>query len=117
MRGQPQLGLRDFIATTTSMRSLLGPFGPGRSPRWVENNMQYFRFLSTLWKCSRVEGLQNDGVTENACPAHEQRAKTGGDPIGGAQLWSTLAAAIKDQQLMPGQHGFGNNGTDSARPC
>ena len=61
--------------------------------------------------------LQNDGVTENACPAHEQCAQTGDDPIGSAQFGSTLAAAIEDQQLMPGQHGFGNNGTDSARPC
>ena len=28
----------------------------------------------------------------------------------------TLAAAIEDQQLMPDQRGFGNNGTEAARP-
>ena len=117
MRGQPQLGLRRFIATTASMRSLFGPFGPGRRPRWGENNMRYFRFLSTLWKMQQSGRLQNDGGTENACPAHEKGAQTGDDPIGGAQVGRTLAAAIEDQQLMPDQHGFGNNGTDSARPC
>ena len=33
-----------------------GPFGPGRAARWDENNMRYFRFLSTLWRYSRVAG-------------------------------------------------------------
>ena len=61
--------------------------------------------------------LQNDGGTENACRAHEKGAQTGDDPIRGAQVGRTLAAAIEDQQLMPDQHGFGNNGTESARPC
>jgi hypothetical protein len=28
-----------------------------------------------------------------------------------------IAAAIEDQQLMPDQRGFDNNGTESARPC
>jgi hypothetical protein len=32
-------------------------------------------------------------------------------------LGARFAAAIEDQQLMPDQHGFGNNGTESARPC
>ena len=35
----------------------------------------------------------------------------------GAQVGRTLAAAIQDQQLMPDQHGFGDDGTESARPC
>jgi hypothetical protein len=61
--------------------------------------------------------LQNDGGTENACRAHEKGTQTGDDPIGGAQVGRTLSAAIEDQQLMPDQHGFGNNGTQSARPC
>jgi hypothetical protein len=61
--------------------------------------------------------LQNDGGTENARPAHEKGAQTGDDPIGGAQVRHTLAAAIEDQQLMPEQRRFGNNGTESARPC
>src|SRR5580765_8406343 len=58
IRGQPQLGLRRFISTTASMSSFFGPFGPGRRPRLGENNMRYFRLLSTLWRCSRVEGFR-----------------------------------------------------------
>jgi hypothetical protein len=54
--------------------------------------------------------LQNDGGTENACPAHEKGTQTGDDPIGGAEVGRTLSAAIEDQQLMADQRGFGNNG-------
>jgi hypothetical protein len=61
--------------------------------------------------------LQNDGGTENACPAHEKGTQAGDDPIGGMQVGCPLAAAIEDQQLMPDQCGFGNNGTEAARPC
>jgi hypothetical protein len=32
---------------------------PGvKTARWEENNMRYFRFLSTVWRCSRVAGLR-----------------------------------------------------------
>ena len=61
--------------------------------------------------------LQNNSATENACPAHEKGAQAGDDPIGGAQVRRTLTAAIEDQQLMPDQRGFGNDGTESTRPC
>jgi len=61
--------------------------------------------------------LQNDGGTKDTCRAHEQRAQTGDDPIRGAQVGCTLAPTIEDQQLMPYQHGFGDNGTESTRPC
>jgi hypothetical protein len=60
--------------------------------------------------------LQNDGGTKNTCRAHEQRAQAGDDPIGGAQVGRTLAPAIEDEQLMPDQHGFSDNGTESTRP-
>src|SRR5215472_13602330 len=33
------------------------------------------------------------------------------------RLGATLAPAIEDQQLMPDHHGFGDNGTESTRPC
>jgi hypothetical protein len=79
--------------------------------------MRYFRFLITLWRCRQGGRFHNDGGTENAHPAHEKSTQTGDDPIGGAQVGRTFAAAIEDQQLMPDQHGFGNNGTESARPC
>lgn len=32
-------------------------------------------------------------------------------------LRGTLAAAIEDEQLMPDQHGFGNNGAESTGLC
>jgi len=44
--------------------------------------------------------LQNNGGTEKACRAHEKGAQTGDDAIPDAQVGSTLAAAIEDQQLM-----------------
>ena len=37
-------------------------------------------------------------------------------PIPGTQVWRTLAPAIEDEQLMPDQHGFGDNGTESTGP-
>jgi hypothetical protein len=60
--------------------------------------------------------LQNDGGTKDTCWAHEQRTQAGDDPIRGTQLGRTLAPAIEDEQLMPDQHGFGDNGTESTRP-
>src|SRR5262249_18412617 len=54
-RGEPQVGFRRLISTTAPMSSFSGPFGPGRRPRFDENNMRYLRFLSRLWKYSRVE--------------------------------------------------------------
>ena len=46
-QGQPQLGLRRFMATTASMISS-GPFGPGRRRRSGENNVRYFRSQHTV---------------------------------------------------------------------
>ena len=61
--------------------------------------------------------LQDDGGTKDTCRAHEQGAHAGDDPIRGTQVGRTLAPAIEDQQLLPHQHGLGDNGTESARPC
>src|SRR5215471_5505172 len=61
--------------------------------------------------------LQNDGGTKDTCLAHEQGAQAGDDPIRGTQVGRTLAPAIEDEQLMPDQHGFGDNGRESTRPC
>ena len=43
--------------------------------------------------------------------------QAGDDPIRDTQVGFTLAPAIDDQQLMSDQHGFGDNGTESTRPC
>jgi hypothetical protein len=59
--------------------------------------------------------LQKDGGTNDPCPAHEQGAQAGDDPIG-TQVGRTFAPAMEDEQLMPDQHGFGDNGTESTRP-
>jgi hypothetical protein len=61
--------------------------------------------------------LQNDSGTENACRAHEKSAQAGDETIRGTQVVRTLSTTIEDQQLMPEQCGFGNDGTESARPC
>ena len=57
-------------------------------------------------------------MTERSTPAgrNELRAQAGDDPIRGTQVGRTLAPAIEDEQLMPDQHGFGDNGTESTRP-
>jgi len=58
-----------------------------------------------------VEGCTTMG-TENPYPAHEKGTQTGDDPIGGAQVRRTLAAAIENQQSRPDQRGFGDHGTE-----
>jgi hypothetical protein len=60
--------------------------------------------------------LQNDGGTKDTCRAHEQGTQAGDDPIRGTQIGRTIAPAIEDEQLMPDQHGFGDNGAESTRP-
>jgi hypothetical protein len=57
IRGQPQLGLRLFMSTIASMRSLFGPFRPGLLLRLGENRRRYFRFFRAWWKFRRVEGF------------------------------------------------------------
>ena len=66
--GSPSGKLQRFIATTASMRSFFGPFGPGRCLRSGENNKLYFRFLSTLWRWSRVEGFRTMAERRAALP-------------------------------------------------
>ncbi|HTF61186.1 MAG TPA: hypothetical protein VK638_00595 [Edaphobacter sp.] len=113
--GQPQRGLRRFIATTASMRSFFAPFGPGRCLRSGENNQRYFRFLSTLWRWSRVEGFRT--MAERRTRAGRMKRVHKPTMIRGTQVGRTLSTTIEDQQLMPEQCGFGDDGTESARPC
>src|SRR5215469_872225 len=117
MRGQPQPGLRRFIGTTASMRSLSGPFGPGRR-RCLEAKTTCGTFVCAAHCEDAAEWKpHNDGGTKDTCREHEQRAQTGDDPIDGRQVGCMLASAIEDQQLMPDQHGLGDNGTESTQPC
>ena len=73
-------------------------------------------FAQPIAEMQQSGRLQKDGGTEDTCRAHQQRAQAGNDPIRGTQVGGTLAAAIEDEQLMPDQHGFGDNGTESTRP-
>src|SRR5215467_14889197 len=101
MRAQPQPGLRRFIATTASMRSWLGPFGPGRRRRLGENNVRYFRFHSTLWRCSRVEGFRRMEERRTRAGRMNRAHRPAMIRFRGTQVGRTLAAAIEDEQLMP----------------
>jgi hypothetical protein len=87
------------------------------TPALVRKQHAVFSFPQHTVEVQQSGRLQNDGGTENACPEHEKGTQTGDDPIGGAQLRRTLASAIEDEQLMPDQHGFRNNGAESTRPC
>ena len=115
-RGQPQRGLCHFIATTASMRSFFGPFGPGRCLRSGENNKR-LSFPQQIVETEQSGRLQNDGGTENAYWAYEKSAQTGEDTIRGMQVGRPLSTTIEDQQLVPNQHGFGDNGAQTARLC
>src|SRR5262249_51554617 len=57
IRGQPQVGLRCFIATTVRMTAASGPLGPGLLLRLGENNSRYFRRTNARWKFNKVAGL------------------------------------------------------------
>jgi hypothetical protein len=87
------------------------------TPALVGKQHAIFSFPQHTVEVQQSGRLQNDGGTEKACPAHEKGTQTGDDPISGAQLRRTLAAAIEDEQLMPDQYGFRNNGAEFARPC
>ncbi len=56
--GQPNLGLRCFMATTASISSCDGPLGPGlRRCFSDEYSSLYLRFLRMSWSLSSVDGL------------------------------------------------------------
>ena len=61
--------------------------------------------------------FQNDGGTDQAGPPYQQSAPTGDEAIREPETGSALARAIKDQQLMFDEDGFGNYGADAAATC
>src|SRR6516225_7745200 len=88
---------------------------PAAAPRRKQHAV--LSFAQHTLEMQQSGRLQNDGGTKDTCRAHEQCAQAGDDPICSTQVGSTLAPAIEDQQLMPDQHGFGDYGTESTRPC
>ena len=58
--------------------------------------------------------LQNDRGAQDACPAEEQSAQTGDEPIPGMQVRRAFTAAIQDQKLMPDQDRFGDHVAEPA---
>src|SRR5215471_6005542 len=115
MRGQPQPGLR-LIATMASMRSWLGPFRarPAALPR--RKQLAVLSIAQRTVEMQQGGRFQNDGGTKDTCRAQEQGTQAGDDPIRGTQVGRALAPAIEDEQLMPDQHGLGDNGAESTRP-
>ena len=63
-------------------------------------------------------GARN-GVSRMLKPiaSNEKGAQTGDETLCGALVWSTLAAAIEDAQLMFDEQRLGNDGTEATRPC
>src|SRR6516162_9706531 len=114
MRGQPQRGLRRFIATTAD-EVLVGSLRtrPTAAPRRKQHAV--LSLAQHTVEMQQSGRLQNDGGTNDTCRAHEQGTQAGDDPIRGTQVGRTLAPAIEDEQLMPDQHGFGDNRTESTR--
>jgi hypothetical protein len=64
-----------------------------------------------IQQCRR---LQNDGGAQDACPADEESAQTGDEPIPAMQVGRAFTAAIQDQKLMPDQDRFGDHVADTA---
>src|SRR6516225_10683599 len=54
---------------------------------------------------------------ERVPEVHEKGAQTGDETLCGAQVGSTLAAAIGAAKWMFDEQRFGNDGTESSRPC
>jgi hypothetical protein len=54
-------------------------------------------------------GLENDGASSEPKRADPGCAEAGNEAIDGSQIGRPLTATIKDQQLMPEQHGLSDN--------
>ena len=58
--------------------------------------------------------FHNDRRAQDACPADEQSAQTGDDPIPGTEVRRAFTAAIQDQKLMSDQDRFGDHVAEPA---
>src|SRR5215467_1048729 len=108
MRGQPQLGLRRFMATTASMSSCFGPCRARPTPALWRKQQAVLSFFQRVVEIEQSRSLQNNGGTEDACWAHEKSAQTDEH---------TIRGAIEDPQLMFDEHRLGHHGPEASWPC
>ena len=115
--GTAPAGIAPFHCYDRVDEVFLGSLRTRPMPALGRKQQAVLSFLQRTVEMEQSGGLQNDSGAENACRAHKKGAQAGDDTIPGAEVGRTLAAAIEDDQLMPDQRGFGDNGTESARPC
>jgi len=99
------------------MRSLLGPFGRGLPLALGGEEAAILSVPQGLVEAQESRRFQNDGRTDQPGRPHKQSAPTGDDTIREAEIGSTLARAIEDQQLVFDEDGFGTYGADAAATC
>jgi hypothetical protein len=110
-------GVAPFHGYNRVNQVLLRSLRIGALPAFGRKQHAVLSFPQQAVKMQQSGGLHNDAGTENACAAHEKSAQAGDNTIHGTQVGCTLSATIEDQQLMSDQHGFGDNGTESAWSC
>jgi len=93
------------------------PFRARPGAAFGRKQLAVLPFAEQAMKTQQSRGFQNNSRTKSPRGVDEQRAQPGKDPICGAQVGCPLAPAMEDQQLMPDEHGLGDDGTDSSRPC
>jgi hypothetical protein len=71
-------------------------FRARRTPALARKQHAVLSFGQHVVEMQQRGWLQDDGGTQNACRVHEKGAQTGDETVRGAQVGSTLAAAIED---------------------
>jgi hypothetical protein len=74
----------------------LRSFRARRTPALARKQHAVLSFGQHVVEIQQRGWLQDDGGTQDACRVHEKGAQTGDDTLCGAQVGSTLAAAIED---------------------
>jgi hypothetical protein len=75
---------------------LIRSFRARRTPALARKQHAVLSFGQHVVEVQQRGWLQDDGGTQNACRLQEKGAQTGDDTLCGAQVGSTLAAAIED---------------------
>ena len=71
-------------------------FRARRTPALERKQYAVLSFSQHVVEMQQCGWLQDDGGTQNACLVHQKGAQTGDETLSGAQVGSTLAAAIED---------------------